>query len=180
MAREKKRRKGQADLNDFHRDLNGNYTYEGTLLTYDTPDLPRKRAMALLWLLCGAAMVLLLIAGFLPAPGATGQILIVLPFACAFVASVSVCWALARLTSGGDPLRGYVYEGTVEKLPMRMVLTIVFSVVAAVGESIYLFSNGAQVGALFAVLFLLCHILAAAAILVAYKILKKMRWVEKK
>lgn len=155
-------RKGKEYLNDFRKDLNGNYQYTGAYDRY-CGTMPRKKALALLWLLCGAAVAALAAAGFVPAPGAMGRFYVLLPYSIALVAQISAVWALARLTAGGDPLRRYVREQTVAKMPLRCGISAAFAAVAAVGECVDLFSHGAQGALLPAVGFLVLVLTGGAA-----------------
>ena len=59
------RKNKHAYLDDFEKDLNGNYQYRGALYRYaGTPS--RGRALAVLWLCCGGGAALAVGAGVLP------------------------------------------------------------------------------------------------------------------
>ena len=88
---------------------------------------------------------------------------VLLPYAGALVAGISAVWALARMSCGGARLRSYVYEETVAKLPLRCLLTGVFTALAAVGECMDVFLNGEQGAIWYAVLFAALAAAAAAA-----------------
>ena len=130
---QKKTRRGREYLNDFRRDVNGNYLYQGSYRCY-TGSMPYAKLRGLLWALCGGALAALAAAGMVPAPGAMQQFYVLLPYAGALVAGISAVWALARMSCGGARLRSYVYEETVAKLPLRCLLTGVFAALAAVGD----------------------------------------------
>ena len=150
---QKKNRRGREYLNDFRRDVNGSYLYQGSYCRY-TGSMPYAKLRGLLWALCGGA---------LPAPGAMQQFYVLLPYAGALVAGISAVWALARMSCGGARLRSYVYEETVAKLPLRCLLTGVFAALAAVGECMDVFLNGGQEAIRYAVLFTALAAAAAAA-----------------
>ena len=128
---QKKTRRGREYLNDFRRDVNGSYLYQGSYRCY-TGSMPYAKLRGLLWALCGGALAALAAAGMVPAPGAMQQFYVLLPYAGALVAGISAVWALARMSRGGARLRSYVYEETVAKLPLRCLLTGVFAALAAV------------------------------------------------
>ena len=130
---QKKTRRGREYLNDFRRDVNGSYLYQGSYRRY-TGSMPYAKLRGLLWTLCGGALAALAAAGMVPAPGAMQQFYVLLPYAGALVAGISAVWALARMSRGGARLRSYVYEETVAKLPLRCLLTGGFAALAAVGE----------------------------------------------
>lgn len=149
---QKKTRRGREYLNDFRRDVNGSYLYQGSYRRY-TGSMPYAKLRGLLWALCGGALTALAAAGMVPAPGAMQQFYVLLPYAGALVAGISAVWALARMSRGGARLRSYVYEETVAKLPLRCLLTGVFAALAAVGECMDVFLNGGQNAIWYAVLF---------------------------
>ena len=140
---QKKTRRGREYLNDFRRDVNGSYLYQGSYRCY-TGSMPYAKLRGLLWALCGGALAALAAAGMVPAPGAMQQFYVLLPYAGALVAGISAVWALARMSRGGARLRSYVYEETVAKLPLRCLLTGVFAALAAVGECVDVFLNGGR------------------------------------
>ena len=151
---QKKTRRGREYLNDFRRDVNGSYLYQGSYRRY-TGSMPYAKLRGLLWALWAAGMV--------PAPGAMQQFYVLLPYAGALVAGISAVWALARMSRGGARLRSYVYEETVAKLPLRCLLTGGFAALAAVGECMDVFLNGGQGAIWYAVLFAALAAAAAAA-----------------
>lgn len=159
---QKKNRRGREYLNDFRRDVNGSYLYQGSYRRY-TGSMPYAKLRDLLWALCGGALAALAAAGMVPAPGAMQQFYVLLPYAGALVAGISAVWALARMSRGGARLRSYVYEETVAKLPLRCLLTGGFAALAAVGECMDVFLNGGQNAIRYAVLFAALAAAAAAA-----------------
>ena len=150
---QKKTRRGREYLNDFRRDVNGSYLYQGSYRRY-TGSMPYAKLRGLLWALCGGALAAL---------AALQQFYVLLPYAEALVAGISAVWALARMSRGGARLRSYVYEETVAKLPLRCLLTGVFAALAAVGECMDMFLNGGQGAIWYAVLFAALAAAAAAA-----------------
>lgn len=160
---QKKTRRGREYLNDFRRDVNGSYLYQGSYRCY-TGSMPYAKLRGLLWALCGGALAALGGGGHgAQAPGAMQQFYVLLPYAGALVAGISAVWALARMSRGGARLRSYVYEETVAKLPLRCRLTGVFAALAAVGECMDVFLNGGQDAIRYAVLFAALAAAAAAA-----------------
>ena len=71
---QKKTRRGREYLNDFRRDVNGSYLYQGSYRRY-TGSMPYAKLRGLLWALCGGALAALAAAGMVPAPGAMQQFL---------------------------------------------------------------------------------------------------------
>ena len=65
--REREKKKKRAYLDDFEKDLNGNYQYRGAHYRY-AGEYPHSRVLALLWLFCGSGAALTVGAGALPGP----------------------------------------------------------------------------------------------------------------
>jgi len=55
---QKKNRRGREYLNDFRRDVNGSYLYQGSYRRY-TGSMPYAKLRGLLWALCGGALAAL-------------------------------------------------------------------------------------------------------------------------
>ena len=67
---EREKKKKRAYLDDFEKDLNGNYQYRGAHYRY-AGEHPHSRVLALLWLFCGGGAALTVGAGALPGPRPT-------------------------------------------------------------------------------------------------------------
>ncbi|MBE5038585.1 hypothetical protein INF35_12375 [Subdoligranulum sp. DSM 109015] len=141
MAKDTKKRGRRAYLNDFERDLTGSYRYRGSHYRY-AGSLPRSRALAGLWGLSLGTLAALLAAGMMDGPGLGRCFYVIIPYAAAFVASISVVYTVGRLSFNEDPLREYVLEQTVRKLPVRSAVTLAFSALSAAGGVVYLALNG--------------------------------------
>ena len=63
---QKKTRRGREYLNDFRRDVNGSYLYQGSYRRY-TGSMPYAKLRGLLWALCGGALAALAAAVAAPA-----------------------------------------------------------------------------------------------------------------
>lgn len=176
---EKKYKGRKAYLNDFKRNEKGEYSYEGTLYEWKGVPEAYKRTLLELWffgileLLCAAA------AGFFDAPGAMNCFYVILPYIIGLVAAFSVLWGIIRLTEGKNPMRSYIYEASVGKLPARTLLVMIFSGIAVAGELLYVILHGS--GGKFPVIlaFLLLEALTLLLALKIYKIVSKMSWEKK-
>ena len=158
---QKKTRRGREYLNDFRRDVNGSYLYQGSYRRY-TGSMSYAKLRGLLWALCGGALAALAAAGMVPAPGAMQQFYVLLPYAGALVAGSSAVWALARIA----------------KLPLRCLLTGGFAALAAVGECMDVFLNGGQSAIRYAVLFAALAAAAAAAAFAAVRTIRAAVYTE--
>lgn len=129
------RKNKRAYLDDFQRDLNGNYQYCGKHCHY-VGKTPRKAVLLWLWLLCGGAAALTVGAGFVPGATAHVPAYVSLSYVAALLAAVYALYTLLRMTAGGEPLRAYLHEQTAEKLPGRCTLAAVLCAVSAAGQGI--------------------------------------------
>lgn len=172
MAKDTKKRGRRAYLNDFERDLTGKYRYRGSHYRY-VGSLSRGRALAGLWGLSLGTLALLLAAGMLDGPGLGRCFYVLIPYAAAFVASITVVYAVGRITFNDDPLREYVLEQTVHRLPVRSTVTLAFAGLSAAGSLVYLVLNGANWQR---VAFAVLCAGAAAAQMALRRLLKQMDW----
>lgn len=171
---EKKRRRRDY-LNDFHQNLTGEYQYTGAHYTFAGQG-SRRTFLTQLWLLCGGTLLAAVIAGCVPAAGMDNSFYVILPYGGGLVAAISLCWGLGRLTAGGDPLRAYVYEQTVEKLPGRAVVTAAFGGMTLLGEGIHLILFGFSGKFWSSALFLALETVIFAASLTARRLLLRQKW----
>ncbi|MDO4321814.1 MAG: hypothetical protein Q4C61_04745 [Lachnospiraceae bacterium] len=170
---EKQRKGRRAYLNDIKMNESGKYVYEGTYYAWDEKEKGRRRILAKLWGVCAVLAAAAVAAGCIPAPGMENCVYLVLPYALQVIAAVSVCWGLGRLSLGGNPLREYVYQAAVEKLPGRAVISAVFAGLTAAGELVYVIQNGVQGEAgMFALCLVLEAIVTAAALYLRFAVLK--------
>ena len=102
---EKKYKGRRAYLNDFKKNEEGNYEYQGILYRWMGEKETLRKEKFLLWLIFGGMMTALIITGCLDAPGLMNSFFVILPFSISFVFGVSTGWGLWRMTSGGEVLR---------------------------------------------------------------------------
>lgn len=131
------RRNRRSYLDDFQRDVNGEYHYTGAVLRY-TGALPYPVLLRQLWLCAGAAAALALAAGCIPGATAHAPVWVTLPSMAALVAAGFAAWTLARWTKGGPSLRAYLHAQTVKRLPRQFAAAAVCCLLAALGQAIAL------------------------------------------
>ncbi len=134
----------RAYLENFHKEQDGKSVYQGEQYTYQGSGGSGglRRELFRLWGWCAALLASLAAAGCITAPGMENCFYVLLPYAAGLMAGVSVCWALCRLTNGGDPLKAYVYEATVGALPLRSLLTALCAAACMVGEIVFAMRHG--------------------------------------
>ena len=103
------RKKKRAYLDDFEKDLNGNYQYRGAHYHYKGTK-SRGRALAGLWVLCGGGAALVVAAGLVPGATAYAPFWLLLPYMAGLLAAVYAVYLLVRLTAAGEPLRAYIQQ----------------------------------------------------------------------
>ncbi|MGM9521395.1 MAG: hypothetical protein ACI3VB_02835 [Oscillospiraceae bacterium] len=139
---EKKRRGRRAYLDDFVKNAAGEYVYTGAHYSLSGGKAAFKKAAALI---CAASAViagLIIACGCIPAAGMDNCFYVIIPYAAGLISAGSVVWAACRLASGGNPMREYVYEATVLKLPLRCTVIFAFSILTFLCDVLFLILNG--------------------------------------
>lgn len=167
------RKNKHAYLDDFEKDLNGNYQYRGAHYYYKGTQ-PRGKALAGLWVLCGGGTACLLAAGFVHGATAHAPFWLLLPYMAGLLAGVYVLYLLVRLTAGGDPLRAYIHEQTAQKLPGVCLAAAVLAALTAVAQLVQLALGGQNLAA--RLLFAALQTVAAAAFIRANKRFKVLKY----
>lgn len=170
------RKKRHSRLEYFQRNAAGEYIYTGKHLTYVSTEKSRKRLLLELWGLGTAGMICLLLCGFLPLRSFRGCFYVLVPYMIALIAAFSCLWTIGELTGGGDPLRQYVHDATVLKLPGRAMVSAVAALACILGEIVSCALNGAdgEIGALIAFFLLLA--VGAGAMVLLYRCIRGAVW----
>lgn len=167
------RKNKHAYLDDFEKDLNGNYQYRGAHYYYKGTQ-PRGKALVGLWVLCGGGTSCLLAAGFVHGATAHAPFWLLLPYMAGLLAGVYVLYLLVRLTAGGDPLRAYIHEQTAQKLPGVCLAAAVLAALTAAAQLVQLALGGQNLAA--RLLFAALQTVAAAAFIRANKRFKVLKY----
>lgn len=136
-------------LDDFQRDVNGEYQYRGARYCY-AGTMEYQTLRRSLWLCCGFGTALVLAAGCLPGATAGAAWYVTLPTMLALVAAGVLLWTTAQWSRGGMTLRAYVHARTVRRLPAEALIAAGMSAFGAVGQGISLLlgnpANWAKIG----------------------------------
>ena len=136
-------------LDDFQRDVNGDYQYRGAHYRY-AGMMEYRTLRRSLWLCCGCGSALVLAAGCLPGATAGAAWYVTLPTMLALVAAGVLLWTTAQWSRGGMTLRAYVHARTVRRLPAEALIAAGMSAFGAVGQGISLLlgnpANWAKIG----------------------------------
>ena len=171
-------RRRRSELEHVTRNAAGEFIYTGDWHAY-SGTVPRKRLICELWGLCGVAAALLLVSGFLPAPGLIGSWYVQIPYVLSLGALLSVLWALGRLSLAGDPIRESVLYGAAQSLPRRLVLAAVLSGLTVVCEALFLLRNGDQNALPVGIAFLVLSAVGCAVLVLSRLRISRMSWEEK-
>lgn len=173
MAEKKKGRR--AYLNDFRKNEQGQYEYGGRRYSYQGDDLGRRRLRTAL--LCALMTVLMAAAGCVDVPGMRGCFYVLLPYAAGLAAAAGVCLAAYRFCTGGDPMKEYVYEASVPKIPGRALFTAVCAGLTVLGEALFVLQNGLGGKTAGFVVFLLSEAAAMALALLIWRDARGNLWI---
>lgn len=142
-------KKHRSYLDDFQRDVNGEYQYRGAHYRY-AGMMEYRTLRRSLWLCCGCGSALVLAAGCLPGATAGAAWYVTLPTMLALVAAGVLLWTTAQWSRGGMTLRAYVHARTVRRLPAETLIAAGMSAFGAVGQGISLLlgnpANWAKIG----------------------------------
>lgn len=159
MAQRKKRGRA-AKAAYFVPTGNGNYVYTGPLYSLSADaGITAKQASLRRLLFSGGMVLLSLLCGVLPVPGMSNTFYVIVPYAVTLIFAAVSLWKSARIAYwGGDSLREYVFESTVNQFPAHTFFCAVFAVVSVIGEGLCLILERVEPAKLpLAVLFLLAH-----------------------
>lgn len=176
MAEKNDKKRGRrAYLQYFTQTPNG-YEYTGPVCRCQNPPRERKRLLLKQGCCCAVMAAAAVTSGCIPAPGTANCFYVLIPFLWVFAAVVLTCWAYCQLAGGGEPMRRYVYDRSLPKLPTRLVFTAVGAALALAGEAFYLL-KGADDGKLWAAaLFMVCQGSIVAAAFAMRRLCAQMRY----
>lgn len=177
MADGKKKRPGRkAYLDDFQRTASGAYVYNGELHYFVEQGMTRVRALTVLWALTAGMAAAAVTAGCVPAAGTRDTVYVLLPYAGSLLSVASVVGAMCRLTTGGDPLRDYVYRATVGQFRARGVLVLLFAGGTLLGGAVNLRLHRAGELLSGTVIFLICEALVFIFAFLWKSVFLRLKW----
>ena len=176
MAGERKRQGRRAHLNDFYRDVAGNYVYTGTCYVCRAADGERAALLRRLWLLTAVLAAAVLAGGCISAPGMSRCFYVLLPYAAEVGLTGSVVWAMTRWQAREYPMREYVYRATVRALPGRCLAEAVLAGAGIIAETMYLVLSGSGGRGAMAAVYLLLKAVSLAAALFARHLVRRSVW----
>ena len=140
MAKQKRR----SYLDDFQRDVSGEYHYKGAHYRY-AGAMDYRKLRRRLWLCAAPGAGMVLAAGCLPGATVGAAWYVTLPYMAALLAAGIALWTLAQWSRGGMTLRASVYAKTVRRMPGEFLTAAIFAALAAAGQgSTILFENSSN------------------------------------
>ncbi len=173
MDENRKKRGRKAHLNDFQKTVTGEYIYTGKTYQWDSP---RGRSLLLLWLLALAAFGGSIAGGCIPNTGMERHFWSLLPYAATLIVSGVQGWTVYRLTDGGNPIRDYVWQETVQRLPVLGIVTAVLAAVTGLATLIGAFLPSFTGNVLMTVLFLWVEVAVILTSLLLRRVVLRLKW----
>ena len=132
---------GRSYLNDFQRNVAGDYIYAGDLYACGASREEIKQQKQFLGLLIFLLAAAVIAGGCINAPGLHNAFYLIIPLGCEIGATGSVTSAVLRFLSGEPPLREYIYKRSVEALPRRALFETAFAGIGLLCETVYCIIN---------------------------------------
>lgn len=176
MGEKHKRHNRREHLNDFHLNVAGEYVYGGALYACQSDDAAQRRIKRAVWGMAAVLIAAGAAGGCIPAPGMQNCFYVLLPYLGEFLSAGSVIWALAKLGTDWSAVREYNYRKSVAVLPVRTVVTAVFSGLGIVCELVFFFVNDHAGQTFFALLYVLLKLTALLSVLVLRAEIMQAEW----
>lgn len=174
MSDNKKRKSRKQYLNDFVMTPNG-YVYAGKNFTYLGENYKSFKLKLLIadFLL----IILILFCGFIPSSGMDNSFYVIIPYVVEIAFGGSICWASFRIMFHGNVLREYIYQSTVQSLPLRCILYICAAIVSAMATLISLVLSDATIKIIVSsIIVIACKIVAVVVALLLRRVVKNSHW----
>ncbi len=142
MGEEKRKKGRRAHLGGFAPTAAGEYVYTGSHYAYVEQGAGFKRFLTVQWALALGCLGCAVGSGCVSGPGMGNTFYVIVPWAGALIAAVSVVWAVARMAYWGTPLRDYVYEKTVLALPVRCKIAAALAAATGILSGVSLVLDG--------------------------------------
>ncbi len=175
--RDNSKKKGRKSyLSDIQPNLAGEYVYTGDHWSYVPEGKTYRRAMTEIVILSLLSLAALVAAGFVRAGGMGNCFYVIIPYMAEAISVFTLELAVYKILVKGKKLRDYVYTASVPKLPVRALLSAVFSAIGAACIIVFIIINGID-GSLGEIITLFtAKLIAIAAPLFLRKLMSTLRW----
>jgi hypothetical protein len=174
MGENKKKKSRRSYLNDFSRDLSGQYVYSGEYYRYcgGKNYLRVMFCLVLLGFLASAAVIV----GGCTYDGLNNSFYCIIPYVMLVGALGFSLYAEIRMLIGGDTLREYIFNASYSHLKVRLTLTAVFSALSLLSAIVFLFLDVGTVMAWNKIAYPLLCVCVLVFALISRKIVVGMEW----
>ena len=176
MAGEKKRRGRRDHLNDFTRNVSGEYIYTGQCYVCTGGARAQTALLRRLWLMAVGMAAAAVAGGCISAPGVGRCFYVLLPYAAQIGVTGSIVWAVTRWQAREYPMRAYIYQATVRALPGRCLAEAILAAVGLGAETLYLILSGSGGHGVSAALYLALQAGILALALLARRSVLQSQW----
>ncbi|MBQ9058874.1 MAG: hypothetical protein IJ125_06795 [Atopobiaceae bacterium] len=147
-------------LNDYVASDDGGYTYVGVRWSWPSSEA-RAGFLKIAWMCVAVALLGIVVAGFVPAPGSLGAFYVVIPYAASVVGAVLCVIALIQLTGEAQPMRDHIYQKSGAMLPAKLFFagaSAAFAALAAVVHAMVFLSALDMLSVFFALALLISSV----------------------
>lgn len=132
-------------LKDFKGNRQEGYVYTG--IFWQAPEPERRRLLSRLWALQGVGLVSAILPGLFTVKALQNTFYAIIPYVLWLIGSIYLTYLLGKMTFAGNPMRGYVYERSVEKFGPAAALVAVGALLTVLGVLLFLGRGGSGQGA---------------------------------
>lgn len=135
------KKKRNAYLDDFQKSASGEYIYNGKFLEFNGDENLFKSIKLRMYVLTAIGVVISLVSGILPVPGAIDSWYIILPYALEIILLCMGLYKELRFFRNGKKVREYIYEKTFKEFKGIFYTALIGSTLSLLGETIYAILN---------------------------------------
>lgn len=144
MAGQKKRDKREY-LKNFEKSPGGSYVYTG--MTWHADPALRHRMLVRLWALQAVMLISVILPGVVTTAGLLNTFYVIIPYVFWFLSDIVLTYTLGSITSGGNPMRDYIYQRSVTQYALRTGFPLAGAVMTALAMLAFFLRGGSGEGA---------------------------------
>lgn len=167
------KKKRNAYLDDYHKVASGEYIYEGKYLGFIDNKESFKRYRTTLYILTSIGILISLISGILPVPGAIDMWYIILPYSLEIILLGMGLYKEVRLFRNGLKIKEHIYEKTYGELKGIFSISLIGSALSLIGEIIYMILNGST---FLVYVYILCKVFCIIVSYINIKVTKEIKY----
>lgn len=178
--REKLTKSRRSYYDDYKKIATGEYIYTGPKYEFTSKiGKARKRWMFEMLLFDILIFAVILVPGFLNVPGLNYCAYVLLPYVAGILVFGYLFVVLVRLAAAKELVKAWEYDKSIKPMPAATRIGMVVCIASILCETIYLIINGAAGAAINAVVFVVCHIVAAVLAVFMVKSVTNVQWKKK-